>query len=95
MIDAATLTGHSSFTGKTHAAAMASDGALEHLAVAAGLFSGEHVVPMVRIIFLLTSRLLRDLHTSHIALVGATSLAAARCFCRKPRVLRLARLWRT
>lgn len=26
---------------------MASDGALEHLAVAAGLSSGEHVVPMV------------------------------------------------
>ena len=47
MIDAATLTGHSSFTGKTHAAAMASDGALEQLAVAAGLSSGEHVVPMV------------------------------------------------
>jgi len=47
VIDAATLTGHSSFTGKTHAAAMASDGPLEQLAVAAGLSSGEHVVPMV------------------------------------------------
>ena len=47
VIDAATLTGHSSFTGKTHAAAMASDGALEELAIAAGLSSGEHVVPMV------------------------------------------------
>jgi leucyl aminopeptidase len=47
VLDAATLTGHSSFTGKTHAAAMASDGALEELAIAAGLSSGEHVVPMV------------------------------------------------
>jgi len=70
VIDAATLTGHSSFTGKTHAAAMASDGALEHLAVAAGLFSGEHVVPMVRISFV--AHLLQNLRTSHIALAGAT-----------------------
>jgi hypothetical protein len=49
---------------------MASDGALEHLAVAAGLFSGEHVVPMVRISFV--AHLLQNLRTSHIALAGAT-----------------------
>jgi hypothetical protein len=30
---------------------MASDGALEHLAVAAGLSSGEHVVPMVSVLY--------------------------------------------
>ena len=47
LIDAATLTGHASFTGKTHAAVMSNSAVLEARAVAAGLRSGEHCVPMV------------------------------------------------
>ena len=47
VIDAATLTGHSSFTGKTHAAVMSNCADLEAQTLAAGLQSGEHCVPMV------------------------------------------------
>eukprot|EP01051_Picozoa_sp_SAG22_P005180 SAG22_NODE_300_length_12752_cov_3.102426_12_plen_155_part_00 len=47
LIDSATLTGHSAFTGQTHAAIQSNSAAFEAAGLAAGLASGEHGVPMV------------------------------------------------
>ena len=47
LIDSATLTGHSSFSGLTHAAIQSNSAAFEAAGLAAGLRSGEHGVPMV------------------------------------------------
>ena len=47
LVDAATLTGHAAGTGKAHAGVVSNDENLEQLAVASGLISGDHVMPMI------------------------------------------------
>ena len=47
LIDSATLTGHSSFTGPTHCAIMSNCADMEATGIEAGLESGEHGFPMI------------------------------------------------